>query len=389
MKILYIASSGAPTGLYGGSVALLNMLKGVSQTENIVVAFPDKGLLWDKLIELGIDCRLLPKYDFTVYPGFDTFKQKIEFLPRFVRMLYKRRRGIKEFNKLVREVKPDLIHTNVGPEDFGHFVGIQNNIPHVWHIREYQDKDFKMHPYPSMKSFREKLHHPNNHLVSITKDIFKHFSMDANKDIVIYDGVFTEKKEVDNGVKEPYFLFTGSLKEAKGLDFLLVSYIEYIRQGGTYKLLVVGAGGPEKYKVKCLSMLQDAGIEVNVEFLGFRDDVYSLMSHASAMIVPSRFEGFGFITAEAMYNNCLVIGRNTGGTKEQFDNGLFLHGKEIGLRFLSYEELTNHLLAIERNGVSYYSEMLDRAFYTVNKLYTNQVNLKNLLSFYKKILDKK
>ena len=43
MKILYIASSGAPTGLYGGSVALLNMLKGVSQTENIVVAFPDKG----------------------------------------------------------------------------------------------------------------------------------------------------------------------------------------------------------------------------------------------------------------------------------------------------------------------------------------------------------
>lgn len=387
MKILYIASSGAPTGLYGGSVALLNMLKGVAQSENIVVAFPDKGVLVDKLTEMGIECRLLPKYDLTVFPGLETFRQKIEFIPRFVRMLYKRKRGIKELNKLVREIKPDLIHTNVGPEDYGHFVGIKNNIPHVWHIREYQDKDFRMHPYPSMKSFREKLKHPNNHLVSITKDIFNHFSMDSDKDIVIYDGVFPEKKVIDSIVKEPYFLFTGSLKEAKGLDFLLVSYIDYIKQGGTYKLLVVGAGGPESYKAKCLSIIQNAGIERNVDFLGFRDDVYSLMSHASAMIVPSRFEGFGFITAEAMYNNCLVVGRDTGGTKEQFDNGLHLYGKEIGLRFLSHQELTNHLLAIECNGVSYYSKMLDRAFRTVNKLYSNQVNLNKLLSFYKKILD--
>lgn len=387
MKILYIASSGAPTGLYGGSVALLNMVKGVAQSENIVVAFPDKGVLVDKLTEMGIECRILPKYDLTVFPGKKTFRQKIEFIPRFVRMLYKRKRGIKELNKLVREIKPDLIHTNVGPEDYGHFVGIKNNIPHVWHIREYQDKDFRMHPYPSMKSFSEKLKHPNNHLVSITKDIFNHFSMDSDKDIVIYDGVFPEKKVIDSIVKEPYFLFTGSLKEAKGLDFLLVSYIDYIKQGGTYKLLVVGAGGPESYKAKCLSIIQNAGIERNVDFLGFRDDVYSLMSHASAMIVPSRFEGFGFITAEAMYNNCLVVGRDTGGTKEQFDNGLHLYGKEIGLRFLSHQELTNHLLLIECNGVSYYSKMLDRAFRTVNKLYSNQVNLNNLLSFYKKILD--
>lgn len=45
------------------------------------------------------------------------------------------------------------------------------------------------------------------------------------------------------------------------------------------------------------------------------------MNRATALIVPSPFEAFGLITAEAMFNKCLVIGKDTAGTKEQFDNG--------------------------------------------------------------------
>jgi glycosyltransferase involved in cell wall biosynthesis len=38
------------------------------------------------------------------------------------------------------------------------------------------------------------------------------------------------------------------------------------------------------------------------------------MAHATALIVSSYHEGFGFITVEAMFNGCLVIGNNKGGT---------------------------------------------------------------------------
>ena len=54
----------------------------------------------------------------------------------------------------------------------------------------------------------------------------------------------------------------------------------------------------------------------NVKFLGIRKDIYSLMKNAMALVVSSPSEGFGFITVEAMLNGCLVIGRNTAGTKE-------------------------------------------------------------------------
>lgn len=69
-------------------------------------------------------------------------------------------------------------------------------------------------------------------------------------------------------------------------------------------------------------------IASQVVFLGMRKDIYSLMKDAMALIVPSYWEGFGFITTEAMFNGCLVIGRNTSGTKEQFDNGLDRHKKK-------------------------------------------------------------
>jgi glycosyltransferase involved in cell wall biosynthesis len=42
------------------------------------------------------------------------------------------------------------------------------------------------------------------------------------------------------------------------------------------------------------------GIETNVQFLGFRNDCFDLMYNAKATIVPSRCEGFGFITVEAI-----------------------------------------------------------------------------------------
>ena len=57
-----------------------------------------------------------------------------------------------------------------------------------------------------------------------------------------------------------------------------------------------------------------------IELLGYRKDIPELMSNAKCLIVPSPNEAFGFITAEGMFNGCLVVGKNTAGTKIQFDN---------------------------------------------------------------------
>ena len=384
MKVLFVTSSGAPNGMYGGSVALYNLAMGLRKNVEMEFVFPNKGVLEQSLREQGFKCYVIPRYDLKWYPGYKSVRQCFEFIPRLARMLYKRTRAIKNLGIIVKKTRPDIIHTNVGPLDIGHIVALKYNIPHVWHIREYQTLDFNAKPFPSMSNFRKKISNSNNHLIAITKDIFSWFKMDAAKDGVIYDGVFEKKEKCDFDKEKEYYLFVGSMSEAKGVLSLLHGYRLYILNGGRYPLKIVGAGGSKSYYENCLKFIENNGIADFVEFCGFRRDVYEIMGRAKALIVTSRFEGFGFITAEAMYNGCLVAGFNTGGTKEQFDNGLCIRKTEIGFRFSSVTEIADILLRIDQND-SNVLEMRKNAFDVVNKLYSLESSAKKIYDFYKKL----
>ena len=107
------------------------------------------------------------------------------------------------------------------------------------------------------------------------------------------------------------------------------------------------------------------------------------MRGALALVVPSRFEGFGFITVEAMLNGCLVIGNNTAGTKEQFDIGKRQTGSEIGLRYDNAFELQ---VLMNRALEEDFREMKENARRVVLQNYTIEKNAEDILCLYKKIL---
>ena len=65
------------------------------------------------------------------------------------------------------------------------------------------------------------------------------------------------------------------------------------------------------------------------------------MRQAKAIIIPSHNEGFGRCMPEAMFNGCLCIGHDTGGTKEQMDNGTEATGEDIALRYQTEDQLTD------------------------------------------------
>ncbi|MBR3918769.1 MAG: glycosyltransferase, partial [Clostridia bacterium] len=99
-------------------------------------------------------------------------------------------------------------------------------------------------------------------------------------------------------------------------------------------------------------------------------------------------EGFGLITAEAMFNKCLVVGNNNTGTKEQFDNGVEITGQEIGLRFNTSEELSDIMFNISSNGRNFYGHLIENAHRTVNQLYTVSNNGMAVYNYYKSIINK-
>ena len=239
-----------------------------------------------------------------------------------------------------------------------------------------------MSPFPSMNIFKKRIHDANNHCICITKDIFLHFNMAISKDKVIYDGVI-DKGLVQpfNETKKKYILFAGRLEDAKGCKELIKAFNIYAKKSGLYDLLIAGVGN-KKYIEEC-KILMDNKIQNRVHFLGAvsHEEVFRLMYDASIYVVPSRNEGFGFVTAEAMFNGTIVIGKNTGGTKEQFNNAYDLTGEDIAFRYNTDEQLPQKLLECENLQKKHYMQLAIKGQQVVCELYDIATQSKKICDF--------
>ncbi len=385
IKVVYIIES--PELYEGSNQSLKCMLDGLIPNGIIPLIIAKRnGGICEWVIQKGFDTKIFD-YSYDIYYQFNRkhFKSYIAFFPRTLEMVVKNKRAEKKINDLIKSFRPDIIHTTVGPIQMGYKVSKRLKIPHVWHIREYQ-KEIGMYPFPSMCFFKKMLHH--SYIITISKDIYNYFSLcDYSRAKIIYNGINYISEIQFKKTKEKYFLFVGRLCEAKGILELINAFINFATNNKEYKLLLAGNYSDSNLKNHISFLIKEAEIEHLIEFLGLRNDCFDLMANATALIVSSKSEGFGRITAEAMFNGCLVVGNNTAGTKEQFDNGLERHREEIGLRYTGKEELVNRLQEIANNGIEQYFPMIERAQETAVNLYSIEQNVNKIYELYKKIMD--
>lgn len=371
----------------GATIALVNIMREMKNrgVEVAVICQCKGGYLYDEAVSMGIKtyydylypyALLYPSERLSLFNKIYWFLKELKTIVLSHRMVY---RAINDF-------KPDIVHTNSSVIDYALSGCFLTHTPHIWHVREYIDKDFNMKIFPSMNFLRLKMKLPFNHNIAITKGVFDHFKLRKETDAVIYDGVIQDVTTSFNIRKADfpykYFLYAGTLCEGKGVDALITQFSKFcLAHQDIHLLLACGINEESPYHQKCIRISNKC--KDNIHFLGFRTDVYSLMAGSLALIVPSKFEGFGFITAEAMYNNAIVIGRNTGGTKEQFDNGLEIMGEEIGLRFDKDDDMVE---LMEKVLTEDFSNIKRKAHKVVIDNYTTKIHTDKLMDFYKKIL---
>lgn len=375
IKVLYIVNH---TVAYGANVALLNLLDTICElgVEPMVIVGMD-GALCEQLKKRSIP-SLIIKHNFNIYPRSNSYKSLIAFFPRILEMILINYNAKKKLLSVVKQFKPHLIHTNIGPTHIGYDVAQKLDIPHVWHIREYQDLDFNMKFFPSKKAFLKKLYSQNNYNIAITQALFNYFKMQKNTQ-VISDGLDTNLTFKDK--KEKYFLFVGRLTEGKGVHNVIDAFIDISKDSrwADYKLLLAG-DGVKAFTEKLYDRVKNADLLNRICFLGFRKDVYSLMANATALIVASKCEGFGLITIEAILNGCLVIGNNSGGTKE------ILEKENIGILYSGHEDLVKAMQTVLVNGINSYSQIIKNAQKIVTELYSKELNGKKVYNYYRDIL---
>lgn len=386
MKVAYILNSTLSLG--GASKAFKTLVAGLTkQNISVCVILPEKKDLYYEIRNMG-----LPVFTTTfrnnTYPYLRTFKDFVMFLPRLLGRFFSNKIAIGKITKWLAEQNVDIIHSNVGVVNVGYFAACKLNIPHVYHIREYGDLDFGMHYFPTKNAFYTQLNKPNSYSICITRNIQQYHKQDKKQTSrVIYDGICAEKKQMPWVKKEPFFLFAGRIESAKGLDFLLDAYAGYIKTSDIIiPLHIAGEATNNKYLATINKKINDYQIGNHVVFLGMRHDIEQIMQKATAIIIASPSEGFGLCMTEAMFNGCLVIGRNTSGTKEQMDNGYNITKQEIALRYNTKGELSEHLVTVSHMSESDMHKYAERAFNVVNSLYTKEATANQVTAFYNEIL---
>jgi glycosyltransferase involved in cell wall biosynthesis len=119
-------------------------------------------------------------------------------------------------------------------------------------------------------------------------------------------------KDIRKGKDEVIIAFVGRLASIKGVDIFLEAAARVLPKHGNVRFLLIGDGdrsGLMKHK--------------RIEYLGFRDDVPSVMKRCDMMVMPSFSEGLPAAVIEAMALGLPVIGSDIpGGMRVLIKDGI-------------------------------------------------------------------
>ena len=209
---------------------------------------------------------------------------------------------------------------------------------HVWHLRGFMNLDFGWKPLSGWRKYK-KLVSLSDAVIGITPSVLKHhISPEKANAFTLFDAVRSRNDACYFSPKEKFFLFcAGFLTKKKGCDFAIKAFARSGLANEGYRLRIIGEIN-EIYSEKLNCLLKNLSLLDYVDFIGRVNDVKEHMMSATAFMMCSEYEGLGRVSVEAMFYGCLVLGRNSGGTKD------FIFDKKTGYLFQDIESCAEAML---------------------------------------------
>lgn len=142
--------------------------------------------------------------------------------------------------------------------------------------------------------------------------------------------------------KEPLVGAFGRLVRQKGFDILLEAFALIRAEHRDARLVIVGDGNQRS---SLEAQAQKLGIGDVVQFTGWVEDASTLMPACDMIVVPSRWEGFGLVTLEAMgYARPLIVSRTSALPEIVLDgkNGLHVPPEDVATLAAAISDLLTH-----------------------------------------------
>jgi glycosyltransferase involved in cell wall biosynthesis len=301
--------------LSGGELALLRQLPALSSVEPVVVLGED-GPLVDELVDRGIDVEVLQMTD-----RLRSTRREVAMLSKLSpRVLFDLFSYLFALRQAVRELKPDVIHTNTLKAALvGGVVGRLTGIPVVWHVRDRIADDYLPSAAVRLVRFASRVL-PTGVVANSSATLATIPGGRVRRVIPSPLDPAASAGKRQGGTLT--VTMVGRLSPWKGQDLFLQAFALAFPTGEV-RAQIVGEAlfGEEAYVASLHELAQELEIADRVDFLGFRRDVADLLRGSDIQVVASRIpEPFGNVVLEGMACGSAVIAPNAGGPAEVLTN---------------------------------------------------------------------
>jgi sugar transferase (PEP-CTERM/EpsH1 system associated) len=240
--------------------------------------------------------------------------------------------------RLLRELRPDIVHTRNLSALEGQFVAAWCGVPARVHGEHGRDV-FDLHGQNRKYNLLRKLARPLVHrYIALSRDLERWLTdtvgVSPQRIVQIYNGVDIARFEPRRGPRgefgPPGFAgaeqlvigSVGRMAEVKDFPTLVRAFLAVLARRpdlrARLRLVIIGEGVS---KVTCQSLADEAGAAELVWFPGERGDVAELMRGFDLFVLPSLGEGISNTILEAMATGLPVVATDVGGNPELVESG--------------------------------------------------------------------
>lgn len=241
-------------------------------------------------------------------------------------------KAIFKIEKLIDELKPDLVMTNTIVSPWAALAAHFKQVPHVWFVREYGDIDHR-HVF---ELGREKMLQDINTLSSLvvtnSETLGKYIEGPVEKAKIVplytpFDLELLERKSQQHGVN-PFknsdslkLVITGKIAPGKGQTEAAAAVARLIAKGHDTELCIIGKVLEPGDDGPLLQVIKEHQLEEKVHLVGHQSNPLAILKYANVGLMASRQEAFGRVTFEYMVLGLPVVGTDSGATPEMIDDG--------------------------------------------------------------------
>ena len=312
-KILILHSS---NDLYGASKIFIQTCDLLHNANyEIHVMLPSKGPL-DELIDKNI---LINYHNLGVLRK--KYLNPLGLFNRFIINI----KAISFLSDYVKKNKINLVYTNTSTIISAAVAAKKNKIPSLFHVHEIpiSNKIYEIFIGKIINRYSSKV-------LTVSNSVKKHWLkyIEVKKIERIYNGIIFSKTDslVERERDQDDFVITSVARiiPYKGHSYLIDIANELIKKSTKFKFLIVGdtLSSYVSYEKSMKQKVKKLGLENHIKFLGFREDVSSILKQSDLFIHPAIApDPLPTVLFESLHNDLPSVATNLGGAIEILDNG--------------------------------------------------------------------